>query len=113
MTMKCPTCASNLRKVRVAFEGAKQRALSYQCSNPDCLYFEFEEESSKRVIAELKAKEMRLKIKQKIVKLSKGRLGTYFNANIVRSINLKPGEDIYVSVPDKNRIILSREKKHN
>lgn len=111
INMKCPTCASNLRKVRVAFEGAKQRALSYQCSNQDCLYFEFEEESAKRVIEELKAKEeAQLKIKQKIVKLSKGRLGTYFNTNIIRSINLKPGEDIYVSVPDKKHIIISRER---
>lgn len=107
--MKCPRCKSTLRKVRVAFEGAKQRALSYQCSNPDCIYFEFEEESSKRVVAELKAKETHLKIKQKVVKLSKGRLGTYFNTNVIRSINLKPGEDIYVSVPDKKHIIISRE----
>ena len=55
--MKCPKCESTLRKVRVAVEGAKQRALTYQCSNPDCIYFEFEEESSKRVVAELKAKQ--------------------------------------------------------
>lgn len=107
--MKCPRCESRLRKVRVAFEGARQKALSYQCSNQDCVYVEFDEESSKKVLAELKAKEAHLKIKQKVVKLSKGRLGTYFNANIIRSIKLKPGEDIYISVPDKKHIIISRE----
>ncbi len=107
--MKCPRCESILRKVRVAVEGAKQRALSYQCSNPDCIYVEFDEESSKKIVAELKAKETQLKIKQKIVKLSKGRLGTYFNTNIIRSINLKPGEEIYVSVPDKKHIIIARK----
>ncbi|MDP1694381.1 MAG: hypothetical protein Q8L34_02460 [Candidatus Woesearchaeota archaeon] len=111
--MQCPKCNYLLKKRKVNIEGARQKVLSFQCSNPDCIYFTFEEESSKKVVAELKAKDMQLKIKQKIVKLSKGRLGTYFNANIVRSIDLKPGEDIYVSVPDKNRIILSREKKRN
>ncbi len=107
--MKCPRCESNLRKVRVAVEGAKQRAITYQCSNIDCIYVDFEEESSKRIVAELKAKETPLKIKQKIVKLSKDRVGTYFNSNIVRSLDLKAGEDIYISVPDKKHIVISRQ----
>ena len=47
-----------------------------------------------------------LKIKQKIVKLSQDRLGMYFNNHIVRSLNLKKGEEIYASVPDKKHIIL-------
>jgi|SRR3989344_2770442 len=108
--MQCPLCKSQLKKRKVNIEGARQKVLSYQCSNQDCIYFEFDEESSKKVVAELKAKETQLKIKQKIVKLSKGRLGTYFNTNIIRSINLKPGEDIYVSVPDKKHIVISREE---
>lgn len=82
--------------------GAKTKALSYQCSK--CKYFEFEPESSKKVIHELR--ETPLKIKQKIVKLSQDRLGIYFNKNIVRSLNLKKGEEIYVSVPDKKHIVL-------
>jgi hypothetical protein len=47
-----------------------------------------------------------LNIKQKIVKLSQDRLGIYFNKNVVRSLHLKKGEDIFVSVPDKKHIVL-------
>ena len=45
-------------------------------------------------------------MKQKIVKISQDRLGVYFNNNIIRSLDLKKGEEIYVSVPDKRHIIL-------
>ncbi|MBR9701297.1 zf-TFIIB domain-containing protein [Candidatus Pacearchaeota archaeon] len=100
--MKCPKCESNLKKVEVGVYGAKQKAISYQC--PKCDYFEFESKSSKKVVEELR--ETPLKIKQKIVKLSQDRLGMYFNNHIVRSLNLKKGENIYASVPDKNHIIL-------
>lgn len=100
--LRCPECNSNLRKVEVSVHGAKQKAISYQC--PKCDYFEFEPMSSKRVVEELR--EAPLKIKQKIVKLSQDRLGIYFNSHIVRSLNLKKGENIYASVPDKKHIIL-------
>ena len=100
--MKCPKCDTNLRKVEVNVHGAKQKAVSYQC--PKCDYFEFEPESSRKVVEELR--ETPLKIKQKIIKLSQDRLGMYFNSNVVRSLNLKKGEEIHVSVPDKKHIVL-------
>ena len=100
--MKCPECESNLRKVKVDVHGATNKVISYQCSK--CDYFSFEPKSSRRVIEELR--EVPLKIKQKIVKLSQDRLGIYFNNNITRSLNLKKGESIYVSVPDKKHIVL-------
>ena len=100
--MRCQNCNANLREVKVNVHGAKSKALSYQCTK--CDYFEFEPESSKKVVEELR--ETPLKIKQKIVKLSQDRLGMYFNNHIVRSLNLKKGEEIYASVPDKNHIIL-------
>jgi len=100
--MKCPECESNLKKVEVKVHGAKQKVISYQC--PKCDYFEFEPTSSKKVVEELR--ETPLKIKQKIVKLSQDRLGIYFNNHIIRSLNLRKGEDIYASVPDKKHIIL-------
>ena len=100
--MKCPKCSLNLRKVNVKVQGAENKAISYQC--PNCDYFEFEPISSKKVIEELR--ETPLKIKQKIVKISQDRLGVYFNNNIIRSLDLKKGEDVYVSVPDKKHIIL-------
>lgn len=100
--MNCPKCNSKLKKIGVKVDGAKNKAVSYQCSK--CDYFEFEPVSSKKVIEELR--ETPLKIKQKVVKLSQDRLGIYFNNNIVRSLNLKKGEEIYLSVPDKKHIVL-------
>jgi len=67
-------------------------------------YFEFEPLSSQKVVQELR--ETPLKIKQKIVKLSQERLGIYFNSHVVRSLNLKKGEELYISVPDKKHILL-------
>lgn len=100
--MKCPKCNANLRKVNVGVHGAKNKAVSYQCTK--CDYFEFEPESSRKVVEELR--ETPLKIKQKIVKLSQDRLGMYFNSHVVRSLGLKKGESINVSVPDKKHIVL-------
>ena len=87
--------------------GANSKVLSYQC--PKCHYFEFEPESSKKVIEELR--ETPLKIKQNIIKLSQDRLGIYFNANIIRSLGLKKGEEVLVSVPDKGHILLELQGK--
>lgn len=103
--MRCPKCNSNLKKVEVNVHGASNKAISYQC--PKCDYFEFEPESSRKVVEELR--ETPLKIKQKIVKLSQDRLGIYFNNHVVRSLNIKKGENIYVSVPDKKHILLGLE----
>jgi transposase-like protein len=99
--MKCPKCKSELRKVPVAVNGAKTKAVSYQC--PNCDYYEFEQSSSKKVADELSTV---LKIKQTIVKLSQDRLGMYINKDIARSLNLKGGEEILVSLPDKNHILI-------
>ena len=99
---KCPKCNSSLKKIEVGVEGAKSKAVSYQCTK--CDYFEFEPQSSRKVIEELR--ETPLKIKQKVIKLSQDRLGIYFNKNIIRSLGLKKGEDIYISVPDKKRILI-------
>ena len=104
--MQCPKCNSALRKVQVSVHGAKSKATSYQCLK--CNYFEFEPNSSRKVVEELR--ETPLKIKQKIVKLSQDRLGIYFNNNVVRSLGIKKGEEIYVSVPDKKHILLELEE---
>ncbi len=93
-----------MKKVMVGIEDAKTKAVSYQCQN--CDYFTFEPKSSVQIVREIKENESPLKIKQKIIKLSKDRLGIYFNKDIIRSLNLKPGEDILISIPDKKRIVL-------
>ncbi len=100
--MKCPKCEDNLRKIEVNVAGAKSKAVSYQCLN--CDYFEFEPLSSKKVVEELR--EAPLKIKQKIIKLSQDRLGMYINKDVARSLNLKGGEEVYVSVPDKKHLVV-------
>ena len=102
--MKCPNCRTILRRVKVSVEGAEKKAISFQC--PRCDYFDFERDSARDVVRELKSKETVLKIRQKITKLSQERLGIYFNRNIVESLNLKAGEQVYISVPDKRHIIL-------
>ena len=108
--MKCPNCSSNLKKVDVNIEGAEQKAISYQCAK--CDFFEFEQESAAKVVKELKSKETPLKIRQRIIKLSQGRLGMYFNKNVVESLELKAGEEVQVSVPDKEHIILKINKQN-
>ena len=100
--MKCPKCDSELKKISVKIAGAEKKVVSFQCTK--CDYFEFEKESSHNVISELR--ESPLKINQKIIKLSGGRLGFYFNKNIINSLGIKGGNEILVSVPDKKHILL-------
>ncbi|MEK6968521.1 MAG: hypothetical protein AABX51_07895 [Nanoarchaeota archaeon] len=103
--MKCPKCNALLRKVEVKIQGAVNKAASYQC--PKCDYFEFEQKSALNVIDELK--DTPLKIKHKVVRLSAERLGIYFNNHIIRSLGIKKGENIYISVPDKRHILIELE----
>lgn len=106
--MKCPDCKSIMEEVEVKVEGAKNKAISYQC--PKCGHFEFEKESADRVVEELKLKEESpLRIKQRVIKLSKDRIGMYFNQDVARSVDLRPGKEIYVSVPDKKHILIKLE----
>jgi hypothetical protein len=107
--MQCPKCNSKLKKVEISVHGAKNKAISYQCTK--CDYFEFEPLSSKKVVEELH--ESPLKMRQKIIKLSGNRLGVYLNNDVVRSLNLKKGEYLYVSLPDKKRILFERDTENN
>ncbi len=105
--MICPNCSSKLKKIKVSVEDAKTKAVSYQCTN--CDYFTFDPKSAVEVVREIKEKESPLKIKQSIVKLSKDRLGVYFNKDLIRSLNLSSGKQVLISVPDKKRIVLKLE----
>jgi len=102
--MKCPNCDGKLKKVMVDVGDAKTKAVSYQCTN--CDYFTFEPKSAVEIIREIKEHESALKIKQNLIYLSKDRLGLYLGKDIVRSLNLKAGEEVFVSVPDKKRIVI-------
>ena len=94
-----------MKKVEVKIQDADNPVTSYQCSN--CGYFDFEEKSISKAIAEIKIKETPLKIKQKIIKLSHERLGMYINRDVARSLNLKGGQEVYVSIPDKKHIVIN------
>ena len=102
---ECPKCNHNMKSIKVEVEDAKNKVDSYQC--PDCGYFEFEKDSSKKVVDELRKKESALNIKQKIIKLSKDRLGIYINSDIARCLDLKSGQEVYTSVPDKKTMVLT------
>ena len=103
--MKCQKCNGKMKEIKVKIQDADSLVTSYQCAK--CGYFDFEENSINKAINEIKLKETPLAIKQKIIKLSHDRLGMYINKDIARSLNLKGGEDVYVSVPDKKHMILN------
>lgn len=103
--MRCPHCKGKMKEVKVKIQDADSPVTSYQCAN--CDYFDFEEKSMNRAISEIKAKEAPLRIKQKIIKLSHNRLGMYINRDVARSLNLKGGEEVYVSVPDKKHLVVN------
>ena len=105
--MKCPKCNSQMKEVSVKIQDADSPVKSYQCG--ECGYFNFEEKSIEKTISEIKDKETTLKIRQKIIKLSHDRLGMYLNRDVARSLDLKGGEDIYISVPDKKHFVVHIE----
>lgn len=103
--MKCPECNNLMKEVKVKIQDADSLVSSYQCAR--CGHFDFEDKSINIAIEELKAKETPLKMKQKLVKLSQDRIGIYFNKDIIRSLHLKAGEEVYISVPDEKRIVVN------
>jgi len=103
--MNCPKCKAKLKQVKVKIQDADSLVTSYQCNK--CGYFDFEKKSINKAIEDIKFKESALKIKQKIIKLSHDRLGMYINRDVARSLNLKGGEDVYVSVPDNKHLIVN------
>ena len=107
MTMKCPKCKKVMKRIEVEIEGARSKASSYQC--PGCGYLKFEKKSSEKVVAELRESEPPLRMEQTVIRLSKGRVGMYFNRHIAKSLKLKPGKKIAVSVPSKKHMLLEIE----
>lgn len=103
--MRCPKCDTKLKEVKVRIQDADSPVTSYQCGK--CGYFDFEKKSISKAISEIKAKETPLMIKQKIIKLSRDRLGMYINRDVARCLDLKGGEEVYVSVPDKKHLVVN------
>lgn len=110
--MNCRKCGGKLKKFKVEVEDSDLPSEGFECVKCGELFFD--EEKSKAVVANLKRKELlsdlpALSVKQKIVKLSKDRIGFYFNKDIARCADLKPGEEIEVRLLDKKRILVEVE----
>lgn len=107
--MKCKKCGGSLKMFNVEVEGSGLHSKGFECTKCGELFFE--REKGREIVEDLRQKEFlkelpALSIKQKVVKLSKDRLGFYFNKDIVRCVNLKHGEEIQVRLLDKKRILI-------
>jgi len=99
--MKCPNCKKEMVRVLVSIEGASTKAVSWQCAT--CDRFTVEPASARMALDEL---ESPLRLQQRVVKISQGRLGLYLGKDVVRSLGLKGGETVELSVPSKKRLVI-------
>ena len=51
--MRCPQCTALLKEVNVKIQDTESPVPSYQCTNDECGYFEFEENSIQKAISEM------------------------------------------------------------
>lgn len=107
--MNCEKCKGELKKFKVEVEDSDLNSEGFECKKCGELFFN--KEKSKKIVEDLKTKELMknlpaLSIKQKVIKLSKDRLGFYFNKDIIRCTNLKAGESIEVRLLTKKHILL-------
>jgi hypothetical protein len=107
--MNCKKCGGKLKKFKVEVEDSDLGSEGFECVKCGELFFD--EEKSKKIVNDLKRKEFlkelpALSIKQKVIKLSKDRLGFYFNKDIIRCTNLKAGEPVEVRLLDKKHILV-------
>lgn len=110
--MKCKKCGGTLERFAVGVEDSDLPGEGFECKKCGELFFD--EKKSRAIVEGLKKKELlkelpALSIRQKIIKLSKDRLGFYFNKDIVRCAKLKAGEPIEVRLLDKKRIMVEIE----
>tara|TARA_Y100000031_G_C8193799_1_gene372699 strand:- start:555 stop:875 length:321 start_codon:yes stop_codon:yes gene_type:complete len=106
MTKNCPNCHTKTKEAFIHIDGSTTKVRSNHC--PPCNYISFDPAVTNTIIQELPKSP--LKIKQKIIKLSQDRLGIYLNTHIVESLNLKKGEELLISVPDSNHILIQRKE---
>ena len=108
---KCEDCGREMQEMEVKVEGAEAEAKGWKC---ECGNIAFDEESGMKVVEELERKEVltdlpTLSLEQKIIKLSKGRLGMYLPKDVVRCAEIQPGKKVFVSLLDKKKILLTVE----
>ncbi len=110
--MDCKKCGGKLERFAVEVEDSDLPSEGFECKKCGELFFD--EKKSKAIAEDLKKKESfkelpALSIRQKVIKLSKNRLGFYFNKDLARCAKLKAGEPIEVSLLDKKRILIEVE----
>ena len=99
MTHNCPNCHTEAKAVERLIE----EAVRYQCGT--CEYSKLEPVESRTATPPLMSSPLQLK--QKITTLSQGRLGLYLNQDVVRSLGLKAGQEIHLSVPDEKTVVIN------
>ena len=107
--MKCKKCGGTLKRFAVKAENSDLGSEGFECKQ--CGELLFDEKKSKAIDEDHKRKDLcqelpALSIRQKVIKLSKNRLGFYFNKDIARCAKLKAGEPIEVRLLDKKRIMV-------
>lgn len=108
---QCKKCKGKLKSFDVEVEDADLPTVGQECAKCGELYFD--EIKSRAVVESLRKKEQEVEeppvfgIRQKVIKLSKGRVGLYLSKDVARSTVFKPGKEIELKVLDKKRILVS------
>ena len=97
MTINCPNCHVEAKAAELLIE----EAVRYRCGT--CEYSKLEPVASRTATPPSTSP---LQLKQKITTISQGRLGLYLNQDLVRSLGLKAGQEVFVSVPDGQHILV-------
>ena len=98
MTHNCPNCHTEAK----AAERIIEEAVRYQCGT--CEYSKLEPVESRTATPPILSSPLQLK--QKITTLAQGRLGLYLSQDVVRSLGLKAGQEVFLSVPDGKKIMI-------
>jgi hypothetical protein len=107
--MNCKDCGGKLKKVHVKVEGTDVASECTECAN--CGNLSFDQKAGRAVVGDLRKKEFlkefpALSIRQRVVKLSKDRLGFYFSKDVIRCAKIKAGCSVDVRLLDKKHILL-------
>ncbi len=116
MTISCPNCHVEVKPTERIIE----EAVRYQCGS--CEYSKLEpvlpqeakllgpQEPSGSCGSRTATPPILsspLQLKQKITTLAQGRLGLYLSQDVVRSLGLKAGQEVFMSIPDEKKILIN------
>ncbi len=107
---KCRVCGGELKELEVRVEGSDITSKGWKCKI--CGHYVFDEEGGRTIVDDLETSEAieklpALNIEQRIIKLSKDRLGMYLPKDVVRCTGIEKGKRVYISVLDKKKLLLT------